>query len=207
MSSTAASPPEATVHDSKAKLLDAALYTIRAKGYVAATVDDICRHAGVTKGSFFHHFKGKDDLALAAIAYWRRMTEALFAQADYNKAADPFDRIMGYVHFRMALLGGDLPEFTCLLGTMVQEIYATHPPLRDAAHAGMSFHVDELTRDIQAAKDLYASDASWTAESVGYFIQSVLQGAFIFAKAKQGPDVVKDSLAHLERYLTTLFHK
>jgi len=46
----------------KRKLLDAALRVIRAQGYAGSSVDDICREAGVTKGSFFHHFKGKDDL-------------------------------------------------------------------------------------------------------------------------------------------------
>ena len=56
-------------HKSKTKLLRAALRVIRAKGYAATTVDDICHQAGVTKGSFFHHFKSKDELALAAAAY------------------------------------------------------------------------------------------------------------------------------------------
>ena len=40
----------------------------------------------------------------------------------------------------------------------------------------------ELTRDVEAAKKLYAPNARWSAESVGYFIQSVLQGSFVFAK-------------------------
>lgn len=36
-------------------------------------------------------------------------------------------------------------------------------------------------------------------------MQSVLQGAFIFAKAKQGPEVARESLAHLRRYLELQF--
>jgi hypothetical protein len=36
--------------------------------------------------------------------------------------------------------------------------------------------------DVEAAKRLYAPKARWSAESVGYFIQAVLQGGFIFAK-------------------------
>jgi TetR/AcrR family transcriptional repressor of nem operon len=69
----------------------------------------------------------------------------------------------------------------------------------------MSGHVAMLERDIAAAKRQYAPDATWTAESVGYFMQAVLQGAFIFAKAKQSPDVAVECLAHLRRYLETLF--
>jgi TetR/AcrR family transcriptional repressor of nem operon len=38
------------------------------------------------------------------------------------------------------------------------------------------------------------------------FIQSVIQGAFIFAKAEQGPEVAREALSHLRRYLTLLFN-
>jgi TetR/AcrR family transcriptional regulator, transcriptional repressor for nem operon len=194
-------------HGSKAKLLNAALNVIRTKGYAATTVDDICHAASVTKGSFFHHFKSKDDLALSAAAYWGEMTEGFFASAAYHQAQDPLVRILGYVDFRAEILQGELPDYTCLLGMLVQETYATHPDIRVACDKGMSTHVAILVRDIEAAKNLYAPDAPWSAESVGYLIQSILQGAFIFAKAKQGPNVVRESLAHLRRYLGLLFNQ
>jgi TetR/AcrR family transcriptional regulator, transcriptional repressor for nem operon len=193
------------VHDSRAKLLDAALHVIRAKGYAASTIDDICHVAKLTKGSFFHHFKSKDELALSAAAHWGTMTETFFASARYHEAKDPLDRLLGYVDFRAEILQGELADYTCLLGTLVQETYATHPDIRTACEKGMSTHIAILSRDIEAAKQLYKPDAPWSAESVGYFIQTVLQGAFIFAKAKQGPEVVRDSLAHLRRYLDALF--
>lgn len=63
----------------------------------------------------------------------------------------------------------------------------------------MSEHVAALTRDIEAAKRLCAPEAVWSAESVGYFMQAVLQGAFIFAKTKQSPAVAIESLGHLRR--------
>ena len=194
-------------HESKTKLLNSALNVIRAKGYSATTVDDICPAAGVTKGSFFHHFKSKDDLALSATAYWGEVTEGFFASAPYHQLKDPLERLLGYVDFRAEILQGDLPDYTCLLGTLVQETYATHPDIRAACDKGMSTHIDILTRDIEAAKQIYAPDAPWSAGSVGYLIQSVLQGAFIFAKAKQGPEVVRESLAHLRRYLGLIFNQ
>ena len=71
--------PAPLAHSSKTKLLDAALNVIRSKGYNATTLDDICAAAGVTKGSFFHHFSGKEDLALSAVKHWNDMTSGLFA--------------------------------------------------------------------------------------------------------------------------------
>ncbi|HEY1796642.1 MAG TPA: TetR/AcrR family transcriptional regulator [Stellaceae bacterium] len=191
--------------NSKTELLNAALNEIRARGYAGTTVEDICRAAGVTKGSFFHHFQSKDELALGAIAHWDAMTGALFVAAPYRSLPDPLDRLLGYVAFRAQMLSGHLHDYTCLLGTLVQETYATHPDIRAACDRGMAAHIAELTRDVAAAKALYAPDARWSAESVGTFIQAVLQGAFIFAKARQGPETIRESLEHLHRYLVTLF--
>ena len=53
-----------TTPDAEAKPLEAALRVIRTKGYAATTVDDLCATAGVSKGSFFHHFKSKGCLTL-----------------------------------------------------------------------------------------------------------------------------------------------
>ena len=198
---------EQTSHGSKTKLLTAALNVIRAKGYAATTVDDICHAASLTKGSFFHHFKSKDDLALSAAAWWGELTEEFFAAAPYHRSSDPLQRVLGYVDFRAEILQGELADYTCLLGTLVQETYATHPAIRATCERGMSAHIALLTQDIEAARKLHAPEAQWSAESVSYFIQSVLQGAFIFAKAKQGPEVVHEDLAHLRRYLGFLFNQ
>jgi TetR/AcrR family transcriptional repressor of nem operon len=195
------------LHDSKTKLLDAALQVVRAKGYSASTVDDICHEAGLTKGSFFHHFKSKEELALAAADHFSARADAVFAGAPYQALEDPLDRLLGYVKFRKAILQGSLPEYTCFLGTMVQETYETHPAIRAACDQHISAHAAEVAKDIQAAKRLYAPDASWSAKGLGLYTQAVIQGAFILAKAKNGPRIAEECLTHLERYLEMLFSR
>jgi TetR/AcrR family transcriptional repressor of nem operon len=137
----------------------------------------------------------------------RAMTEGFFAAAPYTRAEDPLDRVLGYIDFRGQILTGELADYTCLLGTLVQETYDTHPAIRAACDQGMSAHIAELTRELEAAKKRHARRAAWSAQSVGYFIQGVLQGSFIFAKAKQSPEVVRGNLAHLRRYLKVLFNQ
>jgi TetR/AcrR family transcriptional repressor of nem operon len=192
-------------HESKTKLLDAAIQVIRTKGYDATTIDDICAAARLTKGSFFHHFKSKEELALAAAAHWGEVTSGLFAAGPYHDLVDPRDRLLAYVDFRKVILQGELPDFTCLLGTMVQDAYATHPALREACHRGISAHAATLTSDIAAAKARYAPTAAWSPESLALYTQAVIQGAFILAKAANGPDIARDCLDHLHRYLELLF--
>ena len=117
---------------------------------------------------------------------------------------DPRDRVLGYVDFRKAILEGDLPQFTCLLGTMVQEAYDTHPAIRAACDRYISEHAERLEADIAEAKALYAPGAEWSPASAALFSQAVLQGAFILAKAKRGPKVAADCLDHLRRYFEGL---
>jgi TetR/AcrR family transcriptional regulator, transcriptional repressor for nem operon len=189
------------------KILDAAVTVIRAKGFAATTVDDLCARAGVTKGAFFHHFASKEDLAVAAAGYWSATTDRLFADAPYHHHADPLARVLGYIDFRKSLLAGGIPEFTCLVGTMVQETYDTNPAIRDACARSITGHAATLEADIGEAIERYGIEPSWTARSLGLYTQAVLQGAFILAKATGGAKAAADAVDHLRRYVELLFHK
>lgn len=193
--------------DARTRLLDGALAVIRAKGYSAATVDDLCREAGVTKGGFFHHFRSKEGLAVAAAAHFGEMAEGRFAQAGFRDGPDPVARLLAYVDFRRLILQGELLEFTCLLGTMVQETYGTHPLIRAACEQEIFGHAETLVADIAAAQAQTGRAGEFSAESLAAFTQAVIQGAFILAKARGGRDVAGDSLDHLRRYLELLFDK
>jgi TetR/AcrR family transcriptional regulator, transcriptional repressor for nem operon len=191
----------------KAKLLDAAFAVIRTKGFAATSVDDLCAAAGVTKGAFFHHFKSKDDLAVAAANHWSEVTGTLFASAPYHAHDDPLRRVLGYLDFRKELLKGNVPEFTCLVGTMVQEAYETNPQIRAACDASISGHADNIAADIAAAIKHHKIKADWTAESLALHTQAVLQGAFILAKAKGGAAIAAENIDHLARYIELLFNQ
>ena len=196
-------PPASERQSARIKLLDAALNVIRAKGYSATTVDDLCAAAGVTKGAFFHHFASKEALAIAAADYWSEVTGALFADAPYHAHADALDRVLGYIDFRKALLRGSVPEFSCLVGTLVQEVYDTHPAIRAAVDRSISEHAARIETDI--AEAMRARGVEGNAQSLALHTQAVIQGAFILAKAKGGAEVAADSIDHLRRYVELLF--
>jgi TetR/AcrR family transcriptional regulator, transcriptional repressor for nem operon len=189
----------------KTKILEAALMVIRAKGYAATTVDDLCVASHVTKGAFFHHFRSKDDLAVAAAEHWSKVTGELFEGAPYHRHADPLQRVLGYLEFRKQLLTGDVAEFTCLVGTMVQETFASNPAIRAACEASISGHAAKIEADIAEAMQQRGLRAQWTAKSLALHTQAVLQGAFILAKAKDDAKIAAASIDHLMRYIELLF--
>lgn len=194
--------------DARTRLLEAARDIIRQKGFTAATVDDLCKAAGVTKGAYFHHFESKEALGVAAADFWAETTSALFAHAPYHQPEDPLDRVFAYLDFRKALIEGDPSAFTCLVGTMTQEVYESHPAIRDACAASIFGHAATLEPDIEAAMKMQGIyNEGWTAKSLARHTQAVLQGAFILAKATGDPELARESVDHLKRYVALLFDK
>lgn len=194
--------------EARTRLLEAARDVIRQKGFTAATVDDLCEVAGVTKGAFFHHFKSKEALGVAAADFWAETTSALFANAPYHQPDDPLDRVLAYLDFRKAIIEGDPSAFTCLAGTMAQEVYETHPAIRNACAASIFGHAATLEPDIEAAMQMRGiRNEGWTAESLARHAQAVLQGAFILAKATGDAEIARQSVAHLKCYVELLFNK
>lgn len=193
-------------HASKRKLLDAAVKLIRTKGYTATSIDNLCTETGLTKGGFFHHFKNKEDLAIATAQHWTDTTGPLFVGAPYQKLATPLERILGYVDFRASILRGTLPEFTCLAGTLVQEVHTSNPAIASACGQSITLHADTLVDDIEAVMTASSRHFSFTAQSLARHTQAVLQGAFILAKATGGPDAALESVQHLRRYIELLFN-
>lgn len=193
--------------EARGRLLDAALKVIREQGYAATSVDDLCAAAGVTKGAFFHHFATKEDLAVAATDHFAAMADSIFASAPYRALPRARDRVIGYVRFRQQIMDRSLAEFTCLLGTLVQEAYDTHPVIRTACDKHMSDHALMVQKDIEAAIVEEGLSPDWTAESLAFYTQAVMQGSFIFAKAKHGPAIAKTNLDHLVAYLEVVLTK
>ena len=128
----------------RTRLLEAARSIIRQRGFNATNVDDSCKAAGVTKGAYFDHFESKEALSTAAAEFWTETTGALFDKAPYHAHADPLERLRAYIAFRKSPISGDLADFTCLVGTMTQETYASHPAIREACAGNILDHAATL---------------------------------------------------------------
>lgn len=191
----------------KEKLFEAAFSLIRTKGYSATSVDDLCKEAKVTKGTFFHYFPSKEAFAIEAAKHWSEVTGDMFSKAPFHQLTDPFERFLGYIKFRKQILEGETSEFTCLVGTMVQETYATNPDIREACRNSIFGHAETLEADIKEAKKLYAPHATWSPESLALHTQAVIQGAFILAKASDRVMAASESIDHLINYIQLLFNK
>jgi TetR/AcrR family transcriptional regulator, transcriptional repressor for nem operon len=193
-------PPE----NSRVRLLDATIDLVRSNGYAATRVDDVCAAAGVTKGSFFHHFASKEELAVASAAAWNERAAGFFANAPYMLHRDPLDRLLGYVKFRRQMIDGEMSEWTCYAGTTIQEVHENYPAIRDACAESIRNHVAFLSELVRAALAEHPVPKLEPA-TLATHMQAVTQGAFVMAKATQDRETALVCLDHLHHYIELLF--
>ncbi len=189
----------------KEKLLDTSIGLMLKKGFTATSVDEICQTAGLTKGSFFHYFESKEDLADAALhRFWQSQIDML-ETGSFNTMEDPLECVYGYVDFfAMLMKNPDVPK-SCLVGNLTQELSKTHPQIRTVCSENFSWHVEMLKQMLDKAKERYAKNADFDTKSLAEHFVSIIQGSFILAKAKQEDEVAEKNIAHFRRYLEMLF--
>lgn len=179
------------------RLLSAAIDVMRVKGYAMTRVDDIASAAGVTKGSFFHHFATKEACAREAAVYWSTLSQATFAGSGHRDPPSPAARVLAYIDFRMSLLAGPVARYACYVGSVLQEVHDTHPELAADSAASLLAQAALLEDDLEAALGAAANEA----HELAIHIEATIQGALLIAKAQGGSAGARTSLAHLRRYL------
>ncbi len=189
----------------KENLLDAAEQLMLAKGFVATTLDQICAAAGVTKGSFFHYFKSKEDLGKAVLERFCQVRLQFMRERPAQKEASPLERVYGWVDFAIEMSKSPLAKNGCLLGNFAQELSDTHPEIRSLCAHRFTEWAALLKEGLDEAKAEHLPTSRLDTESVADHFIAIIEGALILAKAKQDMGVMEKSLSHFRNYLESLF--
>ena len=78
---------------SKDAWLKHTLKTIGEVGVANIQIESLAKDLNVTKGSFYWHFKGRDELLNDALAYWYETATRIIGRAANRSFSDPIDRL------------------------------------------------------------------------------------------------------------------
>lgn len=192
----------------KDRLFDAAQALILAKGFVGTTVDDVCKAAKVTKGSFFHYFKSKDDLARQLLERYCLENALCFSGACCEKTADPLERVYGFLDTVIDVLKKKAGS-GCLVGSMAQELSETHPEIRSICGRAFGEMARVLERELKEAKTKHApKNAAIKPDSLARHFVVVLEGTLLVTKVRSGETASpEEGLKHYKDYLKALFER
>jgi TetR/AcrR family transcriptional repressor of nem operon len=173
-----------------------------AKGFPAATVDEICELAGVTKGSFYHHFKGKDDLGLAALEAYFDDVAAAFGGGDWAQEPEPVPRLRAFMAHAAEVPAGPVLVYGCLIGSMTLDMAESSPELRQRLSA-MFGDLRDMVAGLVADAALDRG-REIDAAAFGDQFLAVVEGTIVLAKAHRDPDAPRRGLVLLGEHLDLL---
>ena len=163
----------------------AALELIWKNSYHATSVDDICHAAGVRKGSFYHFFVSKSQLALAALeADWGRKKSAL--DELFSPTVPPLQRITGYFDRVAKMQRARRGQCGCVLGcpffSLGSEVGTQNTALGARIREILDCQIlyfETAIRDAHAQRLVLAPNARATARILFAFYQGTLAQARI----------------------------
>ncbi len=186
----------------KAALLEAAMWLSMEKGFSATTIDDMCTKASVTKGSFFHYFKTKEDMGEALLLYYEQYRLQPFA--DMATVADLRERFNAYIDLTAEFYSDPLRGSACLVAVFTQEYSETVPRFQQLVEV----HFNRWQKRIEfVLRPLLSKHAPHLADQSGAIAQhfiTVLQGALLLAKAHQDYRIVSHQLMMFKQYFALL---
>ena len=175
--------PKAQV--TREKILRAANDLFYLHGYNATGVDRICEVAEVHKGSFYHHFASKEELAIAAIDdQWQRMKPRI--DAIFSPATPPLQRLANYIRHSVQMQREKQQQTGCVCGcplyALGSEMGTLAPALQEKIQELVGIKLCYLVSAVSEAHtsgEIVAPDPRRTAQTLIDLTEGVLMRARI----------------------------
>lgn len=174
------------------------------RGYSATGVDDICRDSGVSKGSFYHQFSSKEELAIAALDnFYEAGLEKLLA---IDLSSTPPDKRLFAFLDAVAEQGHEFWKNGCLIGSLASEMALASVTLQTK----VSRLFNETIKVLEPMIEPFAAsllDKTLTATAIAEHFLVVVEGAIVMARAHDDPTKINQAVARFAAQLRWLPRK
>ena len=97
--------------ETRSKIIESAIKLFSSRGFNAASVDDICADAGISKGAFYHHFESKQALFLALLDGWLQTIDNAIEASKDKTAPETFVQMAEAFPYIFQSAGNHLPMY------------------------------------------------------------------------------------------------
>ncbi len=185
-------------------LLEAAFEEIHAQGFRAASLDNILRRTGVTKGALYHHFPSKAALGYAVV------DEVIFPIAAENWAqltedsGNPLDLIQEFIRGLLEETSTDRLSLGCPINNLVQEMAGIDEGFRERLQRIQSAWREALGTALTNGQRRGLVKGEVEPERAAAFLVAAYEGCVGVAKCAQSKELFARCLRGMSDYVETL---
>jgi TetR/AcrR family transcriptional repressor of nem operon len=189
--------------------LEAAKGLVMSKGFAGTSIDDVLKITGMTKGAFFHHFKGKADLARELVKRYALGDLKMFEEFDrqsQEQSDDPLEQMLNFLElFETYISNSDDPAPGCMYAVYTYESRQFDPEVLDFVSDTLRQWTAIYVRKFQAVMDVYAPALDVTPRQLAEMIVSVIEGGLVLQRAHGDTGTTKRQSEQFRNYLMLLF--
>jgi TetR/AcrR family transcriptional regulator, transcriptional repressor for nem operon len=193
--------PEGTGSGKRERLVDAALKLMLRRGYWGTTVEDICASADASKGSVFHHFANKEQLALEALDSFVNGIIEHFRGIAAASTASGAERLMVLCDAMIDLAKVQSAANGCLLATISMETNINEGALAERCAQYFEIWCAMLEEQFEQAIAEHGRPVPATAAQLAQFCVSLFEGSLILARARRDVTIVENALHQFKWYV------
>ncbi|MDD5365704.1 MAG: TetR/AcrR family transcriptional regulator [Gallionellaceae bacterium] len=179
--------------DTRSRILATAREMFHSRSYADVGIQEICAGAKVQKGSFYHFFPSKQDLAMAVIDDMADDWAHGFVAEAFDQALPPLERLdymidAAYYWQKAAKdIEGRMPG--CLFGNLALEMSTRDDVMRAKLNAVFDKAMDKFRTTLDEAV-LTGALAAMDTEATATAMLAYLEGIILLAKARNDPEVI-----------------
>lgn len=191
------------------KIMDVAQQMVLSLGLSGTSVEKVIDGAGVTRGTFFYHFKTKHDLAASLIERYADEDRVHFDEAMAKAeqlSRDPLQQLLLFVGLfidRTDQLQEPFPG--CLYASYCYQSGAITKGIMDRMEEMMRFWRRRLGEKIDEVRALNPPRIPVETYQVADHLLTTFEGAFVLSKLMGEPKLASEQLIQCRNYLELLF--
>lgn len=196
-------------NSSRERILATAEALILQKGFSGTSIDDILEQAAITKGGFFYHFNGKNELARSLVTRYvdkdLQVFEELLQRAD-ELSEDPLQRILIFLKLFTEMISGMTEVHPgCLAAGFTYEIQQFDDDVRQLMQRGMLQWRDIIAQRIELILAHYPPRLEASVDTLADMFTSCVEGGIILARIFDSNQHLIDQVQAYRSYLRLLF--
>jgi AcrR family transcriptional regulator len=186
-------------------LLQAAFVEIYRRGFQAASLDNILKETGVTKGALYHHFADKAALGYAVVnEVVKELLLERWLGRLHQPADDPLSALQGVFRHRAASLTAREVQLGCPLNNLAQEMSPLDQHFRRVIDATFEAWRAGFARALERGQAEGTVRRDVDARKVAAFLVAAAEGSYGLAKSASSRTMLRSNLEMLAKFLDSL---
>ena len=173
-------------HSTKERLIDAGLAMLLKHGYNDLGVQTLLDATGIPKGSFYHHFKDKEDFALQVVDAYMTQVHAGLDACLRDRDRPPLERVRRFFELTQRSYRAE-GYMGCLMGGLGQELSGVSEVFRHKIEGCFSAIAKRIAKCLGEAQQRGEIPATSNVRQMADLLVDCWEGAALRSRLRRNP--------------------